>query len=205
MPQPAWFRLLWLLALAAALGIVRPAAANGSAFAPQAEVGGETLQLNGWGTRYRLIVPVYDAALYARAPVRTIDAFVAMPGAKRLLMVARRDIDADEMGRWLMKGVTEVNTREDLRQQLPSLAQLGAIFAARRQIRRGDSFGLDYLPLAGTRLSINGIGVGDPVRDPAFFPLVMRLWLGNHAVDPRLRAALLGSPLGTNELLAQMP
>lgn len=55
-------------------------AAPSTAFARSTEVGGQTLQLNGAGTRYRFAFKVYDMALYTTKKVTTPAALLALPG-----------------------------------------------------------------------------------------------------------------------------
>jgi hypothetical protein len=184
--------------IAAALLALALLAGGGAAWAAAELPGtlsldGKTLQLNGSGTRYKAVFRVYDAGLYAAAPVRTLEQWLAQPGPKALRLLARRDLPADELGKMLVKGINEGNPREDVMRQLTGLAQVGGMFGSRSQVAAGESFGFNYLPGTGTVLLVNDKPVGEPVRDPAFFPLMMRIWLGNQPVDPRLKAALLGA------------
>lgn len=156
------------------------------------EVAGQKLALNGTGTRFKAVFRVYEAGLYTPATVHTAEEFFALKGPTRLHLVARRDINANELARMLVRGVSESNPADQVRRQLVGLAQVGEIFSTRAQLRSGESFGFDYAPGVGTSLLINGKVMGDPVRDPAFFAVVMRLWLGPAPVDARLKEGLLG-------------
>lgn len=161
---------------------------------PTLSLDGKTLQLNGSGTRYKAVFRVYDAGLYAAAPVRTLEQWLAQPGPKALRLVARRDLPADELGKMLLKGINEGNPRDEVMRQLTGLAQVGGMFGGRSQVASGESFGFNYLPGTGTVLLVNDKPAGEPVRDPAFFTMMMRIWLGTQPVDERLKAALLGAP-----------
>ena len=116
------------------------------------------------------------------------------PGPKALRLVARRDLPADELGKMLLKGINEGNPRDEVMRQLTGLAQVGGMFGGRSQVASGESFGFNYLPGTGTVLLVNDKPAGEPVRDPAFFTMMMRIWLGTQPVDERLKAALLGAP-----------
>jgi hypothetical protein len=165
-----------------------------SRWAAHALVGNEQLTLNGSGVRTRLLLSIYEAGLYASSPVRSAEALFALPGPKRLQAVALREIDAEALGRLMMRGIADNNSREDAARQLHSIAQITSLFSHRRVLKRGDVFGFDYVPGLGTSLLINGVQQGELVRDAAFFPLVMRLWLGPQPADADLKAALLGQP-----------
>ncbi len=186
----SWVAAL-LLATAALTVVAQPARTQG-AFSPTAQVAGRSLVLNGSGTRYKAIFKVYDAALYAREPVTTAEALLALEGPKWLHLVARRDIGATELGRMLVKGINDANRAPDVMRQFVGLSQVGEMFGTRRQINTGETFGFEFRPGIGTLLLLNGKAVGAPVVDAGFFEVVMRMWLGANPVDLRLRAALLG-------------
>lgn len=174
--------------------VLSPSIAAPSDFPSTMDVAGRRLGLNGVGVRYKAIFKVYEAGLYVTSPVHSMDEFVALDGPKRLHLVASRDINASELGRMLVRGVADANPRDQVTRQLVGIAQVGELFASRQDIRRGESFGFEYIPGDGTRLLINGKAIGKAVQDAEFFTVVMRIWLGPAALDPRLKAALLGLP-----------
>jgi hypothetical protein len=163
-------------------------------FPAKITVGTDQLQLNGRGTRVRVIVSVYEAGLYTKKAVHSADELARVDGAKRLHAVALREVDADTLGRLFMKGISDNNPREDVARLLPSILQVSSLFTERRKLKAGDTFGFDHVPGQGTKLVINGAMQGDWVKDPAFFPVVMRMWLGAQPVDNELKQALLGLP-----------
>lgn len=169
-----------------------PVVAEQGTFPVNMSVGGQALSLNGVGTRYKAIFRVYDAGLYTSSPVRGPDEFFALKGAKKLHLVARRDIPANELARMLVKGVSEANPQAEVMRQLPGIALVGEMFASRSHIKTGESFGFEFVPGVGTQLIVNARPVGEPIRDPGFFSVLMRLWLGPAPVDAALKAALLG-------------
>ncbi len=191
----------WISSLAvAAFSLQLPAHAAGPAaaavvdFPSTIELGGKKLALNGTGIRFKAFFQVYEAGLYASGPVQSADAFFSMPGPKKLHLVARRDINANELARMLVRSVSESNPPDRVAQQLSGLVQVGEMFASRAKVKNGETFGFDYLPNVGTQLMVNAKPIGPPVRDPEFFNMVMRLWLGATPVDARLKAQLLGQP-----------
>jgi Chalcone isomerase-like len=193
--QPDALWMMALLSLVAVMALFTPVVVRAEAssrLAPTATVGTEQLRLIGSGVRTRLLISIYEAGIYATAPVHTAEALFALPGAKRLQAVALREIDAEGLGRLMMRGIADNNSREDAARQLHSIAQITSLFSYRRTLKRGDLFGFDFVPGQGTSLHINGVQQGELVRDPAFFPLVMRLWLGPQPADADLKAALLG-------------
>jgi hypothetical protein len=185
---------LWLLMMTL-IGAAQ--ASPAAAFPATMTVGNERLALNGHGTRWKLLLPVYEAGLYTARPVHTADDLFALRGAKRLHAVALRDIDAESLGRLFIRGVADNNPHDQALAAMPAIAQVSALFTNQRKIKRGDSFGFDDLPGQGTRLMINGVPQGEAIKDAAFFPVVMRMWLGPAPVDTGLKAALLGNAPAT--------
>ena len=78
---------------------------------PSAQVGGTKLQLNGAGVRYKAILKaifkVYAAGLYLNTKAATPDASLAAPGPKRQQIVMLREIDGNEFGKLLTKGMEQ--------------------------------------------------------------------------------------------------
>ena len=74
-------------------------------YPPTAQVGGQTLQLNGAGTRYRAVFAVYDVGLYVGRKVTTAEQVLSQPGPKRMAFVALRDTPADQLGLMLVRGM----------------------------------------------------------------------------------------------------
>jgi hypothetical protein len=60
----------------------------------------------------------------------------------------------------------------------------------------GDSFAIEFVPGRGTLFYITGVPQGEPIADPEFFGLLLRIWLGKSPADWQLKDALLGLPKG---------
>ena len=134
-------------------------------YPPTAQVGGQTLQLNGAGTRYRAVFAVYDVGLYVGRKVTTAEQVLSQPGPKRMAFVALRDTPADQLGLMLVRGM-----------KANAPPQQAA----------------EYVPNKGTVFILNGQQKGEIVTDPGFIDAMLRIWLGPQPVDERLKASLLG-------------
>jgi len=186
-------RTLLCTALAvASAAVFAQAEVAGVKYPASAAVAGQTLALNGAGIRYKVIIKVYAAALYLPARATTPEAVYASPGAKRLHVVMLRDIDANELGKLFTDGMQKNATREEFGKSIPGTLQLAEIFATKKRLAAGDSFFIDYLPGAGTVVSINGKPAGEPIKEPVFFTALMKIWLGASPADWQLKDALLG-------------
>jgi hypothetical protein len=93
----------WMKTAALAVALAMPLAASaqepartvaGVAYPAQAGVGGQTLQLNGAGIRYKAIFKVYTAGLYLEKPAASLQEIAALPGPKRVSVTMLREIDS---------------------------------------------------------------------------------------------------------------
>lgn len=186
-------RLLAALALSAGgLGVATPArCAPSTVFARSVELGGQTLQLNGAGTRYRFAFKVYDMALYTTKKVTTPAALLALPGPKRLQFVALRELPGTDLGRLFLRGMGDNATPDQMNRHSAATTRLIDVFSGRPKLMPGETFTMEFEPGKGTTFTIQGKAQGAPVGNDEFFTLVLRIWFGDSPVDAALRDALL--------------
>lgn len=158
----------------------------------QIDVNGQKLQLNGAGIRYRAIFKVYAAGLYLSNPVNTPEAVLSQPGVKRLHVVALRNIDGNDLGKAFTTGVEKNATREEFAKAINGVLNIAGLFASKKGLPQGESFDIDWIPGVGTVTSINGKPQGEPIKEPEFFNVLMKIWLGKSPADDQLKDALLG-------------
>ena len=103
-----------------------------------------------------------------------------------------RDIDANELGKLFTKGVEENSPKSEMVNLIPGLLRMGQMFADQKQLKTGDTFTIDWLPGTGTLITVRGVPQADPVKEPAFFNALLRIWLGPNPADWKLKDALLG-------------
>ncbi|MDO5624852.1 MAG: chalcone isomerase family protein [Pseudomonadota bacterium] len=181
------------LALGAALALAGTlAAAQTRPFAPTTQLAGQTLQLNGAGTRFRSVVRVYDLALYTPTKVSTPEELLALRGPLRLAFVALRDIPSDQLGRAMVQGMRDNAPAQHSMAFTNHMGTMGRIFSATQTLKTGDSFSMDYVPGKGATFYINGVARGDPVSDPGFMDTLLRIWVGARPADAQLKERLLG-------------
>ena len=153
---------------------------------------GSTLQLNGAGVRYKAVFKVYAAGFYVGKKVSTPEEALAAPGPKRVAITMLRDIEANELGKLFTKGVEENSPKSEMVNLIPGLLRMGQMFADQKQLKAGDTFTIDWLPGTGTLVTVRGVPQPDPVKEPAFFNALLRIWLGPAPADWKLKDALLG-------------
>ena len=157
--------------------------------------GGAKLQLNGAGTRYRGPFKVYTAGLYLSRKAATTEEVLGAAGPKRLSVTMLRDIDAGELGKLFIRSVEDNMDRSAFSKLIPGLMRMSQIFTDNKRLAAGDSLTIDWIPGAGTQISVRGVPQGEPFREPEFYAALMRIWLGPVPADWQLKEQLLGRPV----------
>lgn len=182
---------LALLAAGTALCLQATAAPTVNKFEPTAQLGGSTLQLNGKGTRVRLVFKAYDMALYTAKPASTPAELFALPGPKRLQFIALRELPGTELGRLFLRGMGDNTPSAQMTRHTLSTTRLIEIFSGKPKLMPGETFAMDFVPGKGTQFYIQGQAQGEPVGDDEFFTLVLKIWFGDKPADVLLRDGLL--------------
>ena len=189
-------RAIFLAGLLILGGAMVRAAPTSSKFESSTQLQGTTLQLNGAGTRYKVVFKVYDIALYTPKPVSTAEDLLALPGPKRLSFVALRELPGTDLGVAFIKGLQGNASKEQVQKHTGSSTRLIEIFSGQNKLMPGETFAMDFVPGAGTTFYIAGKSQGAPVGDAEFFRMVLNIWVGMSPVDSRLKDALLGLDQG---------
>ncbi|MCX7891681.1 MAG: chalcone isomerase family protein [Burkholderiales bacterium] len=158
----------------------------------QVAAGGPELVLNGAGVRTRLMFDVYVAALYLPEKKTNAADVLAAAGPKRVAMTMMRDVGADQLAESLNEGIRLNTPPEELAKMKAQLDELMATMKAVGTARKGDLIALDFVPEAGTRVSVNGKETGKPIAGADFYRALLRIWLGEKPVQDNLKKALLG-------------
>lgn len=184
--RPALFGLL--------LGVGQLACAlevGGVNFAPQVEVNGSKLELNGAGVRYKAVFKVYAAGLYLGHKAGSLEEVLKTPGPKRMSITMLRDIDAAELGKLFSRGMEDNMDRAAFVQLIPGIMRMSQIFSDHKKLVAGDSFTLDWMPGQGLSIAVKGKVQGAPFKEPEFFAALLGIWLGKAPADWQLKNALL--------------
>ena len=183
---------LLMLLLSAVITISAAAAEiEGVKLADKVQLGGAELVLNGAGVRTRVFFKVYVGALYVQKKANATEAVLADAGPKRVAMHLLRDLTAEQLFSALNDGLKNNHTPEQLAKLGPQLKQLEDVFNAVKAAKNGDVILLDYLPGAGTRVTVRGDDKGT-IPGEEFNRALLRIWLGNQPADASLKKAMLG-------------
>ena len=182
---------LAVLTFCAALDV--PAAeVGGVKLEDRTKVGATDLVLNGAGVRTRAIFKVYAIGLYL--PDKKIGAADAIgaPGAKRVAIHMLRDVDAATFTEALVEGMRPNHDEATMKALEPRIAELASIMNDLKEARKGMMVLLDWQPVTGTVVSVDGKARGKPIAGEDFYRALLRIWIGERPVQDDLKKALLG-------------
>jgi hypothetical protein len=118
---------------------------------------------------------------------------IAQGGAKRVAIHMLRDVDADTFAKALVDGMRPNHDEATMKGLEPRIGQLNAIMAELKEAKKGMSIALDWIPGAGTQVTIDGKAAGKPIEGEDFYRALLRIWVGAKPVQDDLKKALLGS------------
>jgi Chalcone isomerase-like len=153
--------------------------------------GGAELVLNGAGVRTRFMFRVYVGALYVQKKTSAASAVISDAGAKRIALYMLRELSSAQFVSALEDGLKNNHSAEELAKLDAAIKQLRAIFDAVKTAKAGDVILIDYLPGAGTRITVNG-AVRGTIPGDDFNRALLRIWLGDNPADGDLKKGLLG-------------
>lgn len=151
-----------------------------------------TLLLNGAGLIANGKAPAYVAQIYAKQKFKSLDELCALPGPKRLVLTAIKEVDTAPIVKMFNRSVDDIAGRTDRAKLIPGLMGIGEVFKANRTLKAGDVMTVDWVPITGMVIYIGGKLQGQPYRDPELFKAAMGVWMGLAPADEKVKDALLG-------------
>ena len=155
-----------------------------------AQVGSSALLLNGAGLRTKMMFKVYAGALYLEQKQMDANAVINDHGNKRIAMHFLRDVSSEQLLTGMNEGFADNNTQYELSSIDAQMKSFQKMMTSAKEVKEGDVILLDCTP-AGTQVSLNGRLLGK-IEGELFNQALLRVWLGDHAVDTNLKKALLG-------------
>jgi hypothetical protein len=167
-------------------------------FPNEVTVGGQKLQLNGYGMRFRFGLRIYAAALYTPTKLTKNEDVIKPTVAKRLQLVAQRDVKGDDFGKLFTRSMEENMSKEDFSKIINGVIRMGTIFADAKQFAKGEVILIDVVPGTGFITTFRGKQQGEAIKEPEFSQAMMQIWFGRKPADEQLRKALLGEQSSAN-------
>ena len=164
---------------------------GGVGFKAQDSVENTRIELNGAGLRTRLTFKVYAMGLYLHQPATTTTAVLNDTGVKRIRIVMIRDLKGKQFADALLAGLERNHDSAALTALKPATDALLAAVMDSGEAKAGTELILDQLASGATRLLINGKAQGTDIADPALYPALLHIWLGERPADSELKADLL--------------
>lgn len=151
-----------------------------------------TLVLNGAGVVSNGKTPSYVAQIYAKQKFKTLDELFAVPGPKRLVLTAIKEVDTAPIVKMFNRSVDDVAKKSDRAKLIPGLMSIGEVFKANRVLKPGEVMTMDWVPISGLVIYLGGKLQGQPYREPELFQAAMGVWMGEFPADAKVRESLLG-------------
>ena len=190
------FRLLLLLAMSFPAFAAEVA---GVKIEEKEKLASAELTLNGAGLRKRAFFQVYAIGLYLPEKKSVVTEVMAATGPKRVAIHMLRDVDADQFAGALADGVKDNHNEADAKVLEPRVKQLAATMMEMKEAKKGMRITLDWLPAAGTQVTVDGKPAGAPIPGEDFYRALLRIWLGDKPVQDDLKKALLGEMRGDKQ------
>ncbi len=170
-----------------------PITLENQTFAGDAKVAGTPLHLNGVGLRSAFIYKVYLAGLYLPAKASTGPEVFAQAGAKRLQVRMLMDGPSDEFAKAFTGGITKRTPADQVAAMQDRIDAFDQTLRSVGNVKKGDVVNLDFAPAVGLTMSLNGKTVGTPVPGADLYAALLNIFVGERAIDPRMKAGMLGA------------
>jgi hypothetical protein len=157
----------------------------------KAKVWDTNLQLNGAGIRTRFFFKVYVAGLYLTQKQSAAENILADGQVHRVALHFKREMNSEKLLGAFNDAIEANSSAAELAEIGAQLKLMKEIFNSVKEVKEGDVIWLDYLPAAGTRISVNGTAQG-LVPGPSFNRALLKIWLGNKPVQDSLKEGMLG-------------
>lgn len=152
-----------------------------------ADLGGDTLHLNGMGLRKKIGFKVYAAGLYLPEKSGDARAILDGDGARKLVMSFLRKVSKDQLCEGWDEGL-ENNTPDasaEVKEQFKSLCGHMA------DVDKGDQVTFAYQPGTGTEVWVKGASQGT-LEGKAFADALFACWLGPEPPSDDFKEGILG-------------
>jgi Chalcone isomerase-like len=166
---------------------------EGMRFDDAIRVAGSAVVLNGVGVRAAAWFKGYVAGLYLAQRSSDPDTIYALPGAKRIAVRMLIDVGPDLLAKTFGDGIRK-NYRDDALEALRPRMELfdEEVRGIPGGVKKGQEIDLDFHPSTGTRVLVGGKAIGATIPGDDFYVALLKMFIGERAIDKGLRAAMLG-------------
>ena len=183
---------LFIAAAVLSLPAMAQVTVEGAEYPAQTEVAGSVLHLNGAGLRKKVFFKVYAAGLYLPQISSNVDSILGRTDGALVRLTLLRNVSASSFVDALKDGLTDNTDKVERERIATDINKLIAVMNRIGDVKTGDT--VDFAFAAGsTSVSVNGRVLQADIGSRALFDAVLRIWLGEHAIDSKLKTALLGN------------
>ena len=186
------YKLLVILLLALSLPALAALEVAGLKFDDKTKVGNSETVINGAGLRKRAFFKVYAIALYLPQKQTAAADVLAAKGAKRIAIVALRDLTAEQLVDALLEALKKNHDEAALAALQPRIDQFRTSMLSIGNAPEKSVVNLDWLPESGTRLTFNGAAKGSDIPGEDFYRALLKIWIGDKPAQDDLKEHLLG-------------
>lgn len=168
----------------------------GVAVPENAQMAGQSLVLNGTGSRFMAgVIDVYVIALYLPEKKHTVAEILAEERSKNVTIWFLTPLGVKVTSEQLLdathKLMLENMGAEELKKLDSSWKQFSTFFDDIKEFKKDDQLSVEYLPAKGMRVSMNGKELG-LIADAGFMRAFLMVWLGDKPAQADLKDRLLG-------------
>ena len=168
---------------------------EGMRFEDSVRLGGRGLVLNGVGVRAAAWFKGYVAALYLTRRSADAEEIYILHGAKRIAVRMLVDVTPELLAKTFADGIRKNYKGDALEALQPRMDAFdNEIRSIAGGVRKGQEIDLDFEPTVGTHVLVGGKPIGEPIAGDDFYVALLKMFIGERAIDKGLRAGLLGSP-----------
>jgi hypothetical protein len=173
---------------------------EGQHFDDALKLDGGPVVLNGVGVRAAAWFKAYVAGLYLPHKASEADTIYTTAGPKRIAVRMLVEASPGLLAKTFGDGIRK-NYRDEALAALKDRMDAfdGQIRALPNGVAKGEEIDLDFKPSAGTRVLVAGKPIGDAIPGDDFYVALLKMFIGERAVDKNLRAGLLGQALGQEQ------
>lgn len=157
-----------------------------------AAVKNAALELNGAGLRKKVFFKVYSAGLYLPARTSSSEEVLASAAPIFVRLGLLRDVDASTFVDALKEGLLDNSSKEELDRISSEVDALVDVMNKIGDVKTGDLVDFQFDEESLTSVSLNGRVLGERIGGRELFNAVLRIWIGENAIDSSLKKSLLG-------------
>ena len=151
--------------------------------------GGAELRLKGSATKSNARQAIYVGGLYLENDAKSVKDIIDNLGAKRFVIKTNESVNSQSILRAINLGITVNHTEQELEILAPLVSQFNNIWKS--QITQGDDVCIDFEPLKGTSISIDGVVKGT-IPGNLFYKAFLKTWIGDRPLNADIKKQLIG-------------